>query len=89
MSGHHVGIKYSFLGTNYLFDSLCGLVFQNSWLQIQRSGFDSWHYQSFWEVVGLEWGPLSLESTVEELLEKKSSDSGLGSRDYGHRDLPR
>jgi hypothetical protein len=31
-------------------------------------GFDSRHYQIFWEVVGLERGPLSLVSTIEELL---------------------
>jgi hypothetical protein len=36
--------------------------------------------------VCLERGPLSLVSTVEELLERKSSGSGLGSRDYGRRD---
>jgi hypothetical protein len=40
---------------------------QSSWLQ--RSGFDSRRYQIFWEVVGLEWGPLSLVSTTEELTE--------------------
>jgi hypothetical protein len=33
--------------------------------------------------VGLERGPLSLVSTTEELLEMKSSGSGLGNRDYG------
>jgi hypothetical protein len=27
---------------------------QSSWLQIQRSGFDSRRYQVFWEVVGLD-----------------------------------
>jgi hypothetical protein len=32
----------------------------------------------FWEVVGLEQGPLSLVSTIEELLERKSRGSGLG-----------
>jgi hypothetical protein len=32
---------------------------QSSWLQIQRSGFNCRHYQIFWEVVGLERGPLS------------------------------
>jgi hypothetical protein len=37
------------------------------------------------EVVGLEGGPLSLVSTIEELLERKSSVSGLENRDYGHR----
>jgi hypothetical protein len=33
---------------------------QSSWLQIQRSGFSSQHYQIFWQVVGLERNPLSL-----------------------------
>jgi hypothetical protein len=45
----------------------------SSWLQIQRSEFDSRCYQIFWEVLGLERGPLSLVSTNEELLERKSS----------------
>jgi hypothetical protein len=40
---------------------------QSSWLQIQRSGFDSRRYQIFWEVVSLERGPLSLVRIVEEL----------------------
>jgi hypothetical protein len=44
---------------------------QSSWLQIQRPGFDSWRYQIFWDVVGLERGPLCLVSTTEELLERK------------------
>jgi hypothetical protein len=35
----------------------------------QRSGFDSRCYQIFWEVLDLERGPLSLETTTEELLE--------------------
>jgi hypothetical protein len=59
---------------------------QSSWLQIQRSGFDSRRYQIFWEVVDLERGPLSLVSTTQELLERKNSWSGLGSREYGRRD---
>jgi hypothetical protein len=59
---------------------------QSSWLQIQRSGFDSLPHQIFWVVVGLERGPLSLVSTIEELLGRKSSNSGLGNREYGHRD---
>jgi hypothetical protein len=36
--------------------------------------------------VGLERGPLSLVSTIEELLERKSSGSDLEIREYGHRD---
>jgi hypothetical protein len=35
--------------------------------------------------MGLERGPLSLVSTIEELLERKSSSSGLENRYYGRR----
>jgi hypothetical protein len=44
---------------------------QGSWLLIQRSGFHFRHYQIFSEVVGLEWGLLSLVSTTYALLERK------------------
>jgi hypothetical protein len=36
--------------------------------------------------VGLERGPLSLESTIEELLRRKSSRFCLENRDYGRGD---
>jgi hypothetical protein len=62
---------------------------QSSWLQIQRSGSESRRYQIFWEVVALERGPLSLVSTTEELRGRKSSGSGLESREYGRRDTSR
>jgi hypothetical protein len=62
---------------------------QSSWLQIQSSGFDSQLYHIFSEVVGLEWGPLSLVSTIEELLGRKCSGSGLESREYCRRDSSR
>jgi hypothetical protein len=39
--------------------------------------------------VGLERGPLSLVSTTEELLGRKSSGSGLQNQEYGRRDLSR
>jgi hypothetical protein len=58
---------------------------QSSWLQIQSSGFDSRRYQIFCEVVCLERGPLSLVSTTEELLGRKSSGSGIETREYGCR----
>jgi hypothetical protein len=58
-------------------------------LQIQRSGSDSRRYQISREVVGLERGPLSLVSTTEELLGRKSSGSCLESREYGRRDPSR
>jgi hypothetical protein len=36
--------------------------------------------------VGLERGPSGLVSTIEELIERKSSGSGLENWDYGCRD---
>jgi hypothetical protein len=59
----------------------------SSWLQIQRFWFDTQRYQIFWEAVGLERGPLSLVSIIEELLGGNSSGSGLESREYGRRNL--
>jgi hypothetical protein len=59
---------------------------QSFWLQIQRSGLDSRRYQIFWEVVGLERGPLSLVSTTEKLLERISNGSFIENRDYCSRD---
>jgi hypothetical protein len=49
------------------------------------SGFDSRRYLIIWEVVGLKRSPLSLVSTIEELLESKSSSSGIENGDYGRR----
>jgi hypothetical protein len=63
-----------------------GLMINSSWLQIHRPGLNSRHYQIFWEVVGLERGPLSLMSTTEELLGRKRSGSGLENTEYGFRD---
>jgi hypothetical protein len=53
---------------------------------MRRSGFDSRCYQIFWEVVGLQRGPLNHVSTTEELLETKSG-LGLEIREYSRRDL--
>jgi hypothetical protein len=39
--------------------------------------------------VGLERGPLSLVSTIEELLGRKSRGSGLEIQEYGRRELSR
>jgi hypothetical protein len=36
--------------------------------------------------VGLELGPFSIVSTIEELLGRNSSGFGLGNREYGHGD---
>jgi hypothetical protein len=54
---------------------------QSSCVNTQRSGFHSRRYKVFGEVVGLERGLLSLASTIEELLGRKSSGSGLESRE--------
>jgi hypothetical protein len=62
---------------------------QSLWLQIQTFGSDSRRYHIFWEVMGLERGPLSLVSTIEELVERTSSGSGLENREYGRRDPSR
>jgi hypothetical protein len=61
-------------------DRLCVLMV-SSWLQIQSPRFNSRRYNIFWEVVGLERGPLSLVRIIEELLEWKSSGSGLENPD--------
>jgi len=50
---------------------LCGLVVRVSGYRYGGPGFDPRRYQSFWVVVGLEQGPLSLVRSIEELLEWK------------------
>jgi hypothetical protein len=57
---------------------LCGLVVRVPGYKSRGPGFDSWRYQIFWEVVGLEQDPLSLVRIIEELLE--SIGSGLENR---------
>jgi hypothetical protein len=61
-------------------DRLCGLVVRVLGYKSRGTGFDSQRYQIFWDVVGLERGPLSLVSTTEELLGRNSSSSGLENR---------
>jgi hypothetical protein len=61
-------------------DHLCGLVVRVPGYRSRGPEFDSRRYQIFWEVVGLERGPLSLVMIIEELLEWKSSGSGLENR---------
>jgi hypothetical protein len=69
------------------YDYLCGLVVRVPGYRFRGPRFDSRRYQIFSEVVGIEQGPFSLVSTVEELLGRNSSGSGLESREYRHRDL--
>jgi len=55
-----------------MFDRLCGLVVRVSGYRYRGPGFDPRRYQIFWVVVGLEWGPLTLVRSIEELLEWKN-----------------
>jgi hypothetical protein len=57
-------------------DRLCGLVVRGPRHRSRGSG-------------SIPGGPLSLVSTIEELLERKSSGSGLESREYGRKDQSR
>jgi hypothetical protein len=70
----------------YLSDRLCGLVVRVLGYKSRGPAFDSRRYQILWEVVGLEQGPLSLMSIIEELLGINSSGSGLENREYGRGD---
>jgi hypothetical protein len=58
-----------------------GPVVRVAGCSLRGPGLDSWHHQIIWVVVALEWGPLSLVTINEELLERKSSSSGLENRD--------
>jgi hypothetical protein len=62
-------------------DRLCSLVVR---VPGYRSWFDSRRCHIF-----RERGPLSLVSTIEELLGRKYSGAGLESREYGRRDPSR
>jgi hypothetical protein len=68
-----------------LCDCLCGLVIRVPGYRFRGPQFNSQHYQIFWEVMGLEQGPLNLVSTIGELLERKSSGSHLENWEYVRR----
>jgi hypothetical protein len=67
----------------WMSDLLCGLVVRVLGYRSVGPGFDFRRYQIFWEVVGLERGPLSLVRITEELLEWKISGFGLENRING------
>jgi hypothetical protein len=70
---------YARLKICFIFLALCGLVVRVPGYRSGGPGFDSRALQEK-KVVGLEWDPLSLVSTTEELLGRNSSGSGLESR---------
>jgi hypothetical protein len=61
------------------------IIYIIHWLR--GPGCNSRQYQIFWEVVVLEQGPLSLVSTIEELLGIESSGSCPENQEYTHRNL--
>jgi hypothetical protein len=65
---------------------LCGIVVRTPYYRSRGPCSIPGATKFFWEVVGLDRGPLSLVSTTEEQLERKSSGSGLESREYGRGD---
>jgi hypothetical protein len=76
--------KFQYL--RYISDRLCGLVVRVPGYRSRGPGFYSRRYQIIWEVMGLEPVPLSLVSTIEELLRRNSSGSGLENREHGRGD---
>jgi hypothetical protein len=67
----HVRLSYSsstdicFSESTSIYNSLCGLVVRVPGYRFRGPGIDFRHYQIFWEVVGLEQGPLSLVRIIE------------------------
>jgi hypothetical protein len=51
--------------------------------------FESSHYQIFFKSSGSGTGSTQPRDTIEELLERKISGSGLEIREYGGKDPPR
>jgi hypothetical protein len=76
-------LKYTFCEIFKL--PICGLVVRVLGYRSRGPGFDSRALPKK-KVMGLERGPLSLVSTTEELLDRKSSGSFLENREYGRRD---
>jgi hypothetical protein len=71
------------------YDCLCGVVVRVPGYRSRGFRFNSQRCQIVWEAVGLEWGPLSLVSTIEELLGRNSSGSDLENWEYSRGDLLR
>jgi hypothetical protein len=70
-------------------DHLCDLVVRVSGYKSRDPGSIPSATRFSWEVLSLERGPLSLVSTTEELLGRKSSVSGLEFWQYGRKDPSR
>jgi hypothetical protein len=84
----HTGDVLCFLlGTNWIYI----YYVEESRPPLWSNGQSAWpqngdvRNQTSWEVVGLERGSLSLAITIEEPLERKSSDTSLENLDYGRK----
>jgi hypothetical protein len=66
-------------------DRLCGLVVRVPGFRSRGPGVGFPALPDFLRSSGSGRGPLSLVSTTEELLGRKSSGSGLENRNYGRR----
>jgi hypothetical protein len=53
---------------------LYSLVVKSSRVEIQRSGFDSWRYQIFWEVLDLEWDHSASGIQLKSYLKEVAAD---------------
>jgi hypothetical protein len=71
------------------FDRLSCLVVRIPGYRSRGPGFDSRRYQIFWELVGLERGPLSLVRITDELFETKVVAPVYKTEINGHGDLLR
>jgi hypothetical protein len=89
MAFNLVSVDCLFCDTYLFRDLLCGLMVRVPGYRSRGPRFDSRRYEIFLQVVGLEWVPISLVSTTEELLGRKSSASDLERREYGHADPSR
>jgi hypothetical protein len=61
----------------------------SSWLQIQRSISIPDATRFLWKVMGLQWGPIILVNTTEELLKTNCCGSGLENLEYGRGNVLR
>jgi hypothetical protein len=81
-----IKLKFKWVKKYYFLVVVCGLVVRVPDYRSSGPGFDSRRYQILWEIVALERDPFSLVSTIEELLGRNSSGSGLENRKYGRGD---
>jgi hypothetical protein len=65
---------------------LCGLAVRVSGYKSRGPGSIPSATRCSEKVISLEQGPLSLMSTIKELLERKRKGSGLEIREYARRD---